>query len=388
MATTDKQLSIEGHWDPRFGPVVDRFAAMLSAPQERGAALCVAVGGQTLLDIWAGYADRHKQRPWQRDTLVNVFSCTKVFTAVIAMQLGEEGKLDLDVPMARYWPEFGVNGKEQITLRQVLSHRSGLSAIHRQLPTEAMYDEALMTQVMAEETPWWTPGQAHGYAPLTYGWLMAEPLRRIEGRAPRDSLISRITSPLGIDFQLGLDDKDFPRVADIIRAKGIEGDAASQRMLHAMLKEPDSVTCHAFTSPPGALTRCNDPQWRHLAQLAASGHGNARSLVAFYVALLKGSLLSDQALAEMVQEHSVGDDMCLRTATRLGLGCMLDQPDQANATYGAGPRAFGHPGVGGSCGFADPERDLAFGFVTNTIGPYVLMDPRMQDLARAVVACL
>lgn len=357
-------------------------------PQERGAALCLRLGGETVVDIWAGYADRVEQRPWQRDTLVNVFSCTKPFAAVLALQLAEEGKLQLDAPMASYWPEFAVAGKENISLRQVLSHRSGLSAIHRQLPAQAMYDEAGMARVMAAETPWWPPGQAHGYAPLTYGWLLAEPLRRLEGCSPGVSLARRISQPLGLDFHLGLEDREFSRVADISRAKGRSGDAATQRMLHGLLKEPESLTARAFSSPPGAMTHCNEPQWRRLEQLAASGHGNARSLAGFYAALLDGSLLDSQALEEMVQEYACGEDLCLRTSTRLGLGCMLEQFDVDNASYGAGPMAFGHPGVGGSCGFADPERELAFGFVTNTLGPYVLMDPRMQSLARTALSCL
>ncbi|HYQ39854.1 MAG TPA: serine hydrolase domain-containing protein, partial [Pseudomonas sp.] len=143
-----------------------------------------------------------------------------------------------------------------------------------------------------------------------------------------------------------------------------------------------------FTNPPSIMTSTNKPEWRRMEQPAANGHGNARSLAGFYAGLLDGSLLDSALLTEMTREHSRGDDRTLLTPTRLGLGLMLDQPEQANATYGLGRHAFGHPGAGGSIGFADPERELAFGFVTNTLGPYVLMDPRAQHLARVAGRCL
>ncbi|MNO82636.1 Beta-lactamase [compost metagenome] len=152
--------------------------------------------------------------------------------------------------------------------------------------------------------------------------------------------------------------------------------------------DPAGLQARAFGNPPSILTSTNKPEWRRLQQPAASGHGNARSLAGFYAGLLQGRLLDDALLAELTREHSVGDDRTLLTRTRFGLGCMLDQPEIANATYGLGARAFGHPGAGGSIGFADPERELAFGFVTNTLGPYVLMDPRAQKLARVAGSCL
>jgi CubicO group peptidase (beta-lactamase class C family) len=136
------------------------------------------------------------------------------------------------------------------------------------------------------------------------------------------------------------------------------------------------------------MTSTNKPEWRRMQQPAANGHGNARSLAGFYNGLLDGSLLEPELLGELTREHSVGQDKTLLTQTRFGLGCMLDQPTVPNATYGQGVKAFGHPGAGGSTGFADPEREVAFGFVTNTLGPYVLMDPRAQKLARVLSECL
>lgn len=381
-------VQIQGYFDLRFEAVRDQFAVLFEGSQERGAALCVQVGGETVLDLWAGTADKDGQQAWHSDTLLNLFSCTKTYAAVTALQLVGEGKLDLDAPVARLWSEFAAAGKERITLRHLLSHRAGLPAIREPLPAEALYDWDAMTTALAAEQPWWTPGEGHGYAPITYGWLVGELIRRADGRGPGESIVARVARPLGLDFHVGLDDAEFHRVAHIARGKGNLGDAAAQRLLKCMMSEPTALSTRAFTNPPSIMTSTNKPEWRRMQQPAANGHGNARSLAGFYAGLLDGSLLDSALLAELTREHSLGDDRTLLTQTRFGLGCMLEQPDVPNATYGMGRLAFGHPGAGGSIGFADPERDVAFGFVTNTLGPYVLMDPRAQHLARTLASCL
>ncbi|MCY1276324.1 Beta-lactamase [compost metagenome] len=381
-------MTLQGHCDSRFAPLADAFAALFDDPQERGAALCVQVGGEVVADLWAGRAGREADQPWQADSILNLFSCTKTYAAVALLQLVGEGKVELDAPVARYWPEFAAAGKQDISVRQLLAHRAGLPAVRETLAPEALYDWQRMTSVLAAEAPWWTPGVEHGYAPITYGWLVGELIRRIDGRAPGEAIVARVAAPLGLDFHIGLDDAEFHRVAHVARGKGNLGDAAAQRLLRATMGDPAGLQARAFGNPPSILTSTNKPEWRRLQQPAASGHGNARSLAGFYAGLLQGRLLDDALLAELTREHSVGDDRTLLTRTRFGLGCMLDQPEIANATYGLGARAFGHPGAGGSIGFADPERGLAFGFVTNTLGPYVLMDPRAQKLARVAGSCL
>lgn len=381
-------MTLNGHCDPRFTPVADAFSALFEDPQERGAALCIQVGGETVVDLWAGSAGKEPGQDWQADTLLNLFSCTKTFAAVAALQLVGEGRLELDAPVARYWPEFAAAGKQDISVRQLLCHRAGLPAIREPLAPEALYDWDSMTAALADETPWWTPGAEHGYAPITYGWLIGEVIRRVDGREPGAAIVARTATPLGLDFHIGLDDREFHRVAHIARGKGNLGDAAAQRLLRTMMTDAAALSTRAFTNPPSVLTSTNKPEWRRMSQPAANGHGNARSLAGFYSGLLQGKLLDDALLAELTREHAVGEDRTLLTCTRFGLGCMLDQPSVANATYGLGPQAFGHPGAGGSIGFADPERELAFGFVVNTLGPYVLMDPRAQRLARLAGDCL
>ncbi|MEB0122719.1 serine hydrolase domain-containing protein [Pseudomonas sp. CCI1.2] len=380
-------MQIQGHFELKFEAVREAFAALFDDPQERGGALCIQIGGETVVDLWAGTADKDGAEAWHSDTIANVFSCTKPFTAVTALQLVGEGKLHLDDPVAHLWPEFAAAGKDKITLRQLLCHQAGLPALREMLPAEALYDWHTMTHALAAEEPWWTPGHGHGYAAMTYGWLVGEMLRRADGRGPGESITARIAEPLGLDFHVGLADEEFYRVAHIARGKGNPGDAAAQRLLQTTMREPSSMTARAFTNPPSIMTSTNKPEWRRMQQPAANGHGNARSLAGFYTGLLDGRLLEAELLGELTREHSAGLDKTLLTPTRFGLGCMLDQPQVPNATYGLGPKAFGHPGAGGSVGFADPEREVAFGFVTNTLGPYVLMDPRAQSLARVLASC-
>nr|WP_197979960.1 serine hydrolase domain-containing protein [Pseudomonas coleopterorum] len=382
------RVQIQGHFELQFEAVREAFAALFDNPQERGAALCIQIGGETVVDLWAGTADKDGAQAWHSDTILNLFSCTKTFTAVTALQLVAEGKLALDVPVAQYWPEFAAAGKQSITLRHLLSHQAGLPALRDLLPPEALYDWPRMTAALAAETPWWSPGTGHGYAAITYGWLVGELLRRADHRGPGESIMARVARPLGLDFHVGLPDEEFHRVAHIARGKGNVGDEAAQRLLQVTMREPEAMATRAFTNPPSVLTSTNKPEWRRMEQPAANGHGNARSLAGFYAGLLDGSLLEPELLAELTREHSLGMDKTLMTPTRFGLGCMLDQPKVANATFGLGAGAFGHPGAGGSVGFADPEHDVAVGFAVNTLGPYVLMDPRAQHLVRVLRACL
>jgi len=381
-------VQIKGHLDLRFEPLKQAFAELFDDPQERGAALCVQIGGQTVLDIWAGSADKDHRTDWAENTLVNLFSCTKTFTAVCALQLVAEGKLDLDAPVARYWPEFAAAGKEHISLRQILCHRAGLPALRERLPPEALYDWQTMTAALAQEAPWWTPGSAQGYAAMTYGWLVGELIRRVDGRSAGQSIAARIARPLGLDFYLGTPDSEFPRIAHVARSKGNAGDSAAQRLLQCVMTQPDALSTRAFANPPSMLSSTNKPQWRRMEHPAANGHGNARTLAVFFSALLDGRLLPAELLGEMTREHSQGEDLTLLTRTRFGLGCLLDQTDLPNATFAASTKAFGHPGAGGSIGFADPEYQLAVGFVTNHLGPYILMDPRAQQLVRVLMDCL
>ena len=383
---------IQGYFDPRFESVRELFARQQSDPQARGAALCVTVGEDTVLDLWHGVTDKDNTRVWEQDTLVNVFSCTKPLGAVALLQQVQAGRLGLDDPLATVWPEFAQAGKERISLRQVLSHRSGVSAISTALPPQALFDWSAMSSAVAAQQPWWSPGVAHGYAPVTYAWLLGEPLRRLTDQMPGVYLREHIFQPLGMDFHVGVPDADLQRIAHVSRLRNQSGDDAA-RALFAAMADPDGLQWNAFANPASLQTSTNLREWQQAQVLAANGTGNARSLARFWQLLAHDGQLGDVQLLDaqlvqlMRQEHSAGMDRTLMCPTRFGLGVMLEQQWQGGS-FGMGPNAFGHPGAGGALGFADPDAQVGFGYVTNTMGPYVLTDPRAGDLSREIYRCL
>ena len=384
--------TIQGYFDPRFESVRELFAEQQQDEQARGAALCVTVGGETVLDLWQGVRDKDNQAVWEQDTLVNVFSCTKPLGAVALLQQVAAGKLELDAPLAVVWPEFAQAGKASVTLRQILSHRSGLSAVSETLPPEALFEWDAMSAALAAQQPWWTPGEHHGYAPVTYAWLLGEPLRRLTGRRPGQAIADSICEPLGMDFFIGVPDQDLERIASVSRLRNQMGDDGARRLFAAM-GQGDSMTAKAFGNPSSMMTSTNRREWQQADILSANGTGNARSLARFWQLLandgqLDGvSLLDAELVKQMQQEHSAGDDRTLLCQTRFGLGVMLEH-DGPGGSFGMGKNAFGHPGAGGSLGFCDPDAKVGFGYVTNTMGPYVLMDPRAVSLSQAVYRCL
>lgn len=373
-------MHIDGSSDSAFSSVLDVFMQVLEEPEQRGASLCVQVAGETVLDVWGGVIDRHSEQLWQRDTLINIFSSGKPLAAVVLLQLVAEGRLQLDTALAEYWPEFAGQGKQQITLRHVLSHQAGLPAVLEPLAPEALFDWAQMVAAVENTPPWWTPGSAHGYAPMTYGWLVGELIRRVDGCEPGTAIAKRIAQPLQLDLHLGLAEQELSRVGDVMRMKGVLTDAISLRLMQSMGSDPRGMTAKAFSNPPSMLNSTNKLEWRCMQQPAANAHSTARGLAGFYTGLLEGQLLDTEMLNEMLKEHSAGMDLTLLTQTRFGLGCMLEQTDQLPASYALGARSFGHPGAGGTLGCADPEREVSVAFVSNSLGTSVLMDPRAQKI--------
>lgn len=384
--------NVQGYFDPRFETVRELFAEQQTDAQARGGALCVTVGGETVLDLWQGVVDKDNQQVWEQDTLVNVFSCTKPLGAVALLQQVEAGRIELDSPLADAWPEFAQAGKEEITLRQVLSHRSGLSAISETMPPEALFDWDTMAAALAAQTPWWTPGATHGYAPVTYAWLLGEPLQRLSAERPGAYIQQHICQPLGMDFFVGVPDEDLQRIAHVSRLRNQYGDDYA-RKLFASMGQPEGMGFKAFGNPSSMMVSTNTREWQQAEILSANGTGNARSLARFWQVMAHGGsldgvhLLDSKLVDVMQQQHSQGMDKTLLAPTRFGLGVMLEQ-DWECGGFGMGSQAFGHPGAGGSLGFCDPEAGVGFGYVTNTMGPYVLMDPRALALSREVYRCL
>lgn len=351
-----------------FELVADTFAAVLeeqSAVNDghgTGAALAVWHDGRWVLDVWGGWADVPRTRRWERDTIAMPYSVTKPFAAVCALVLADRGRIDLDEPLTSYWPELTA----ATTMRQVLSHRSGIVVLDEDAPVEAFYDWDLMCGLLAGQQPAWEPGTAHGESALFYGHLIGEVVRRVDGRSLGDFLSEEVCGPLGLDFHIGVSENDLPRVADLtgydeaFHRRGVEG-------------RPD-LFVRALSNPPGAL----DPQvvnsrpWRTVEIPAVNGHGTARAVAGLYVALQRGELLSAGMLAEATTVAAAGQDQVLGQENQWGLGFGLD------------PDGHGMGGVGGSFGWWSDVGRYAFGFVTGVIADHSRGD-RLENALRAVL---
>jgi CubicO group peptidase (beta-lactamase class C family) len=381
------EVGIEGTCDPGFERVRKAFAENFASRGEVGAAVAVTIDGRPVIDLWGGYADKQRTRPWQRDTIVNVYSATKGVAATCLNRLADQGRVDLDAPVARYWPEFAQAGKERIPVRWLLSHRAGLPAVRKTLPAGALLDWAVMTAALAEQEPWWEPGTRHGYHALTFGYLIGEVIRRVDGRSPGMYCREEIAGPLGIDFHIGLDARDDVRCAEVIAAPP---PAPGQPNPFAAI-DPESMSAKAVNNPPGAmrLSAVNSRAWRGAEVPAANGHTNARALARFYGALARGGeldgvrILSPAQIERCLIEQSNGIDAVANVPMRFGLGYRLTQPA---APYGPNPRTFGHTGAGGSLGFADPDAKVGFAYTMNQMGSHILLDPRVVALLDALYA--
>ena len=385
---------IHGHCDERFEPVRRAFASEFEAGRELGASLCVTVEGTPVVDLWAGHRDEARTLPWERDTLANVYSTTKGLTAIAAHRLVDEGVLDLDAPVAKYWPEFAAAGKARLPVRYLLSHEAGLAAIRKPLEPGALYDWETMTGALAEQEPWWEPGTDHGYHALTFGWLVGEVVRRIRGASLGTVVRDEIAAPLGAEFEIGFGPELDARVAPLVQGpihppEGPDG----VDMMKELVENPEGLTAKAFSNPPVlAGVSPNAREWRGAEIPAGNGHTNAHSLARIYAALANdGSvdgveLLSREAIERARAEQVYSKDRVLPFQTRLALGFFLPTREEP---LGPNPNVFGHGGAGGSYSQADPENRMSFGYVMNLMhtGGW-LVDPRPRRLLAEVYGCL
>ena len=387
------EVDVEGTCDARFAAVREAFAQNYREHGELGAALAVVLDGAPVVDLWAGYRDAARTTPWEEDTIVTVFSVTKGAVAVCAHLLVEQGQLDVDRPVAEYWPEFAQAGKERLPVRYLLSHQAGLPAVRRSLPGQAVYDWDIMVGALAAERPWWEPGTQHGYHAITFGHLVGEVIRRVSGKSPGRFLRDEIARPLGIDLFIGLPAAEERRVATIVPAP--PGPNTPPHPLAARFADPESMTFKAFMNPleHAAPDIMNRRAWRAAEIPAANGHANARTIARLYGALARGGstldgvrLLRPGTIAAAIVEQARGIDAVLGMEDRFALGFMLPSPMRP---FSPNPRAFGHSGAGGALGFADPDARLGFGYVANrTVFSGRGGDPRWPRLIEAVYACL
>ncbi|MFC5815154.1 serine hydrolase domain-containing protein [Nonomuraea harbinensis] len=381
---------ISGLTAPGFEAVRDAFAANLASGQEVGAAVSVYLHGRQVVDLWGGIADPGTGRRWERDTLQVVYSTTKAVTATCALLLAQRGELDLDAPVARYWPEFAAGGKERVPVRWLLTHQAGLPALDQPVtPAEVIAWEPVV-KALAAQRPYWEPGTGHGYHALTYGWLVGEVVRRVSGRSVGAFLAEEIAAPLGLDLWIGLPPSEHHRVSRILTDPGgfdpaaIDLDSIPEPMREVMAAyaDPESLTVRAMTLVQPPLDH-NDPAEQAAEIPATNGICTARALARFYAALIGDvdghRVLAPATLAAATAEQVAGVDRVLRVPVRIGTGFGLPTPD----AYWYSPAAFGFGGMGGSIGFADPESGLAFGYVMNRVREGV-PDTRASSLLAAV----
>ncbi|MEU7530621.1 serine hydrolase domain-containing protein [Saccharothrix sp. NPDC042600] len=387
-------MTVQGFCGPGFEDVRAEFERNFAERGEVGASVHVTLDGESVVDLWGGVASNAAGgRPWTEETVTHVWSCTKGATALCAHILASRGELDLDAPVTRYWPEFGRNGKERTLVRHLLGHQAGLAAVREPLPRDAMYDWALMTDVLARQEPFWEPGTAHGYHALTFGHLVGEVVRRVTGLTLAEFFEKEVSGPLGLDFWLTLPEDLEPLVAPTVPPT--PGSTASPFSV-AATTQPQSMQALMLMNNGGYLIASNSRE-AHAAQYGAvGGMSNARGLAQMYRPLALGGsyngvdLVSEEQIAVMSAVTSAGHDRMLLAPTRFSLGFLKadNSPAQEGDSMGLSEDAFGHSGMGGSIGFAAPAARMSFGYAMNRQGAGVGLNERGQSLVDAVYRAL
>ena len=395
-------MSDTGACDPRFEAVREAFERNFDERDEVGAAVCVTLDGETVVDLWGGSADPATGRAWERDTIGVIWSCTKGATALCAHMLVTRGELGLDVPVASYWPEFAKNGKDAITVRMLLAHQAGLAAFSEPIPENGYCDWELIVSRLAEQAPLWAPGTRHGYHALTYGHLVGELVRRITGRSLGRFFREEVAEPLDLDLWIGLPEAHEPRVAPTIPAPFPEPGDVIPTFYRVAMTDPGSVGAQVLMNSglvfaPGWI----DTRAAHAAELPAfGGVGNARALAGMYRVLALGGTADGVQLVDRGELAAMGAvasassvDATMLVPTRWALGFVKSADNSAREPGDRdgvvlSEEAFGHVGMGGSIGFADPGAGMSFGYTMNRQGMAVGLDDRAQSLVDATYAAL
>ena len=375
-------MDVKGSCDTRFAGVRDRFQSLFDSGQEIGAAVAIWYQGDLVVNLWGGERDKAKTQPWTANTVVNTFSTSKMISALCVQRAVDSGDLDLNRLVKDYWPEYACHGKAATKVAWLLNHKAGLPALRDSVPGDALFDWEQMCERLAKETPWWQPGKQHGYHMVTFGWLVGEVFRRALGVTLGEYLAAEIALPNQLDIFLGLDESQH-LVADLFAAQGKPSDDRIY-LFAKVLAEPAGITAKALANPGTLLTSSNKPRWRAMELPSANIHSSAESLARILGLCLQGDkVISGAAVQRLLTEESVGMDPVLTTDSRFGPGVMLPISGHPEAGFGKVKTAFGHPGSGGSLAFADPHKQVAFAYVMNQMGPYLLVDPRPRSLVDA-----
>jgi CubicO group peptidase (beta-lactamase class C family) len=369
--------AVQGKTHDRYADVRTTFEQNLASGADIGAAFCATVEGETVVDLWGGFADAARTRPWTRDTIVNVYSTTKTMTALTALLIADRGELDFDAPVARYWPEFAVNGKAGVKVSHLMSHAAGLSGWKEPITTEDLYDWGKMTSLLAAQAPYWEPGTAPGYHALTQGYLVGEVIRRITGRSLGTVFREEIAEPLGADFHIGLPASDDGRVAELIPPPpGTAIGDVGQTELQANMSNNPGIDVSA--------TRTRG--WRGAEIPAAGGTGNARSVAEIHVILANGGVakgkrfLSEAGCRKALELQIEGEDLILGAPARFGMGFGL----AGGVVPLPNPNTIYWGGYGGSLVIIDMDARTTFGYVMNKMAGTTQGDMRALGLAMAM----
>lgn len=374
---------LNGHCDERFSEVRDLLATNIEAGVEVGASLFVSIGGETVIDLWGGWTDREHSAHWVKDTIVNVFSATKTVTSLAVLMLVDRGLIDLDAPVARYWPEFAQNGKERALVRHLLSHTLGLPAWEPPFSMAEALDVPQSTARLAAQAIWWEPGTRGSYHASSFGHLNGELVRRVTGLSIGQFIAREIAAPLAADVYLGLDEDMFRRVATVYPADEFappRNPAAGPAPVNDPLTVERAIAARtrlgSFSGQKrDPLTLFNSPEWRRSQLAGSSGHANARGIGRVMGVLANGGmsqgvrLLTPQTIAEVFKEQFRGIDCYYLKPIRWGTGFALAPPDHMERGplpfLRPGPRTCYWYGTGGSLAIADAERKVAIGYAMN-----------------------
>lgn len=358
---------------------------------ELGAAISIWRNGERLLELHGGFRDSQRRQRWSADTLVLVWSATKGLGSACLLHVLQEHGIDLHRRVAEFWPEFGQNGKGEITIAELMSHQAGLSALDERV---SISDYAAVIDALARQKPLWPPGTAHGYHARTFGFLIEELVRRIARVSTARYWREVFAEPLQLDFWIGLPNELNDRCAPIYAAKS--GNPPEPAEFYRKLAQPGTMQRRTFTSPAGleSIAAMNKPEIRALANVSFSGIGAASALAKFYAMLANGGELGSRrffgakTIAWMTTPIATGIDIIFEIPTSFAAGFMKDPPDASRRIFGPSAAAFGHPGAGGSNAFADPENGISFAYVMNQMEQTLLPSEKSLRLVDALYAAL
>jgi CubicO group peptidase (beta-lactamase class C family) len=384
MTNTDSDVKIHGTCDERFEAVRKAFAGNFEQGLEVGASAAVTLDGEMVVDLWGGSADVDAtDRPWDQDTIVNVWSTTKTMAAICMLMLADRGELDFDAPVAKYWPEFAAAGKEGVLVRNVMGHTSGLSGWVPGIEPADLYDWEKATSILAAQEPLWNPGDGSGYHAITLGYLQGEILRRITGETIGQFFANEVAQPIGADFHIGLDPSHDDRVGVLVPPGPILGSDVLDR---------DSIAFRSLTSCPLNATEPQQSAWRRAEIPAAGGHGNARSVAAVHAAIACGgsangvTLCKPETLDHIFEVQSDGMDRVL-VDRHLTMGMGMGVTSEATP-ISPNPRTCYWGGWGGSIGVIDLDARMSVSYVMNRMDPDSAVDLRSMSVVFSAYAAL